>query len=400
MKIGIFTDAYEPLISGVVVSIKALRKSLESLGHQVYIVTTNSPHVKKEVDPYVIRIKGVPLPFKIFKNYRWILRYKHHLPQIKALNLDVIHIHTEFGLGLFGIYAKQKLNLPLVYTMHTLYVSFFEINNSFLIKMFRQAMLNYADKIVRRSLVNANAIIFPTQKVLDFTVKRFPVDTNHHTSISSVTSIIPTGLNLTNFYQENLNPNHINTLKNKLNLQDFFVCLYVGRLSPEKEINYLIDAFATLNRANSQTKFLIIGDGPEKKNLIKQAKKLGISDKVIFLGFIPYEQLGVYYQLGDVFINASLFETQGLTYIEALAASLPLIVRYDQVLSDIVKDGQNGFFYYQKDELIHKLTQLSYNKVQCRSLSAKALESVKQYNQEVFGQKMLSVYQQVLNSDQ
>ncbi|MBP5836222.1 glycosyltransferase, partial [Candidatus Phytoplasma meliae] len=205
MKIGIFTDAYEPLISGVVVSIKALRKSLESLGHQVYIVTTNSPHVKKEVDPYVIRIKGVPLPFKIFKNYRWILRYKHHLPQIKALNLDVIHIHTEFGLGLFGIYAKQKLNLPLVYTMHTLYVSFFEINNSFLIKMFRQAMLNYADKIVRRSLVNANAIIFPTQKVLDFTVKRFPVDTNHHTSISSVTSIIPTGLNLTNFYQENLN---------------------------------------------------------------------------------------------------------------------------------------------------------------------------------------------------
>ncbi|MCG7201985.1 MAG: glycosyltransferase, partial [Candidatus Phytoplasma mali] len=88
------------------------------------------------------------------------------------------------------------------------------------------------------------------------------------------------------------------------------------------------------------------------KNLEKKAKKLNLDDKIIFLGFVAYDKLGIYYQLGNVFINASLFETQGLTYIEALAASLPCVVRFDQALEGVIKHEQNGFFYHKQEQLI------------------------------------------------
>ncbi|MBP5835816.1 glycosyltransferase [Candidatus Phytoplasma meliae] len=390
LKIGIFTDCYDPGIGGIQTSIKMLKSSLENLGHQVYIFTSETTNTQVPKESFVTRIQGIKLFYNLVPDYKIIFNFSKYLSQIKLLKLDIIHIHTEFSMSQLGLYVHKKLQIPAVYTMHTMHKCF--LQKSHLPVWIQKLLFIYIKKRITKLVTKTNITIVPTKKILILMQENYQIPGNY--------KIIPTGLNLTNFYQENLNPNHINTLKNKLNLQDFFVCLYVGRLSPEKEINYLIDAFATLNRANSQTKFLIIGDGPEKKNLSKQAKKLGISDKVIFLGFIPYEQLGVYYQLGDVFINASLFETQGLTYIEALAASLPLIVRYDQVLSDIVKDGQNGFFYYQKDELVQHLIKLSHSKELCVNLSNQARQAVIFYSQENFGANILKLYLDVVTKYQ
>lgn len=377
-------------------SVDSLRTVLQNLGHEVYIITTNSPHIKEEKDPYVIRFKGVPLPFKVFKNYRWILKYKSHLPKIKALNLDIIHIHTEFGLGLLGIYAKQQLNLPLVYTMHTMYVSFFQTNNSLFIKTFRPLMIRYADRIVKRCLINADFVIFPTQKALDFVDKRYQIEIKanklHY-------EIVPTGLNLDHFYPQKHSFQDVDNLKNELNLKDYFVCLYVGRVSAEKEINYLIKAFALFNQHHQQSKFLIIGDGPDQQNLKKQVAKLKLTDKVIFLGFIHYDRLGLYYQLGDVFLNASLFETQGLTYIEALSAGLPVLVRYDVCLTGVIQDGQNGLFYHNQQELITKLIHLYNHPNYCQTLSRAALKSVAHFNQAIFGKTILKIFTHLINKN-
>ena len=81
----------------------------------------------------------------------------------------------------------------------------------------------------------------------------------------------------------------------------------------------------------------------KKFRLKEKAEKLGLSESVRFTGMIPKEEVYRYYQLGDIFVCASTFETQGLTYVEALANALPLVCREDKCLIDIIGQGENGF---------------------------------------------------------
>src|SRR5690606_36357074 len=99
MRIGIFTEAYKPLISGVVTSVVTLKEGLEALGHEVYVITPRAPKQKEELDSYVIRLRGIVIPRKSLKGFRLVPWVKRHLNRIKHLQLDLVHIHTEFSMG-------------------------------------------------------------------------------------------------------------------------------------------------------------------------------------------------------------------------------------------------------------------------------------------------------------
>ncbi|WP_017193566.1 glycosyltransferase, partial [Vaccinium witches'-broom phytoplasma] len=211
MKIGLFTDSYEPLISGVVVSVKSLKLGLEDLGHEVYIITPNSPQIKEEKDPHIIRIKGLPVPIKALKGFCWVVSYKKYLPLLKDLNLDIIHLHTEFGIGSLALYTAKKLNLPVVYTFHTMYIEFIEMNQNFWLKMWKKTIIKYFDKLLTKYISAVEAVIVPTPKVLNFLQERYPIESNYH--------VIPTGFNLKLFYQENISSEELRQLKEKLGLR-------------------------------------------------------------------------------------------------------------------------------------------------------------------------------------
>ena len=91
--------------------------------------------------------------------------------------------------------------------------------------------------------------------------------------------------------------------------------------------------------------FLIAGDGPDRERLENLTVELEIQDCTVFTGMISPEEVGRYYQLGDVFVCASNSETQGITYIEALASGVPALCRKDDCLNQVVTDGYNGFQY-------------------------------------------------------
>lgn len=91
--------------------------------------------------------------------------------------------------------------------------------------------------------------------------------------------------------------------------------------------------------------FLIAGDGPDRERLEKLAEELDIQEKTVFTGMINPKEVGKYYQLGDVFVCASNSETQGITYIEALASGVPALCRKDECLNQVITDGYNGFQY-------------------------------------------------------
>ena len=121
MRIGIFTDTYPPFINGVSTSIKMLENALRKKGHKVYIVTVNPKDMKYiyEENGRVIRIPGIPIGIY---DYRLTTAYPiRAVNKIKKWNLDIIHTHTEFGIGTFARVIGKQLDIPVVHTYHTMY---------------------------------------------------------------------------------------------------------------------------------------------------------------------------------------------------------------------------------------------------------------------------------------
>ena len=127
------------------------------------------------------------------------------------------------------------------------------------------------------------------------------------------------------------------------------VLISLGRLGTEKSLDELINRFAAAVKMRDDFVLLIVGDGPARAELEKQAKELGIANRVIFTGMVPPEKVHEYYQLGDIFVSASTSETQGLTYVEAAANRLPLLCKQDLCLRNVLLPGENGYEFTNEE---------------------------------------------------
>lgn len=385
MKIGILADAYKPYVSGVSTSIFVLAEGLIKEGHEVYILT---PKCKgyKEYDKdyaYIKRISGgITLPKKGTRFLKYVPFVGRHLKKIKELDLDVIHVHSELTIGKLALKAKKKLNIPLVYTVHTMYEEYMHFVSKFLAKYFHNTLLNVVKRRMRRFITNSDITIVPSKKIENLMLS-YDIEGDYQ--------ILPTGIHLDVFKKENHKKEDVLKLKKKYNIkEDDFVCLFVGRISLEKDIDVLIDGFKEIK--NENIKFVIVGGGPYLGAIKERVLKEGLKEKAIFTGIIEREEVSLHYQLGDVFLNASISETQGLTYIEALAAGLPLIVRYDEVLENVVTDGYNGLFFYEPEKLPEKIMKVYNNKKLFNKLQKNTSKSVLKYDHNIYIENILKVY--------
>ena len=171
MKIGIFTDSYKPYISGVTTSIEMLKKGLEEQGHDVYIVCLkNNGNVSGYTDGNnIIRINGIPLIKRGLKDFRLSFFNYIKVKTLSKYDFDVIHIHTEFSIGLLGLYYAKKKHVPIVYTIHTLWEDYFEYISKFLAKHAKRQMLWGLKKLLSSLLlvlITLTAIKIPTANLI------------------------------------------------------------------------------------------------------------------------------------------------------------------------------------------------------------------------------------------
>ena len=387
MRVGIFTDQYYPLISGVVTSIKMLKDGLESLGHKVYIFTSFDERTVTELIPDdVINIPGRSYPFKNLKDYRFTFTHRRFIKIVKKYNLDIIHLQTEFNIAKIAKLAHKKLKLPVVHTMHTLWSDYFKYVSPFFDKHFHKLMEKGLRVLFMNTCAKMSEIqIVPTKKVYEQKEKY---------GLGKELRIIPTGIELDRFYPANLDKERIANLKKELNINNEFVFLYIGRTSEEKNIPTLLNSYAKANLKN--TKFILVGGGPELEDLKELAKNLKIDDNVIFTGLVELKDIPYYYQLGDVFINASQSETQGLTYIEALASGLPLLVQKDECIEDVVVDYYNGLFFDGEVELTKKMKEIVKAPDTLKTIKSNTLSSVDNYSKEQFTKNILNIYNEAI----
>ena len=388
MRIGLFTDTYPPYINGVSTSVFMLKKALEKKEHKVFVITVNTEGHKYTLDDNntVIRIPGIPIGIY---DYRLASVYPLKVINIiKGWHLDVIHSHTEFSMGIFARLLAKQLNVPLVHTYHTLYEDYMHyITKGYFDKSSRKVAeylsLFYCDK-------TATEFIVPTQKMYDIFKKKYHVQRNIH--------IIPTGIEVERFYRENINFKNVDNLKRKyLVLKDEFVLLFVGRLAEEKNVVFLLDLMKDLLKKNMSFRLLIIGDGPDKEKYEKLAVKYRINHRVTFLGKIPWEQIPTYYQLADVFITASLSETQGLTVVEAMAGGVTPICIDDEAFKSVVVDGLNGRIFKNRKEARLIIEDLYEHPDKLKRLDEQARVQAEHCSSKHYAEMILDVYHHALN---
>ena len=387
MKIGIFTDTYLPDINGVVSSVELLRKKLEELGNDVYVVCTHKG-MKIKYEGKIIRLPGI----EIKKLYGYAISSPIHfllIEEIKKLNLDIIHAETEFGVGIFANIVASSLNIPLVRTYHTTYEDYTHyvnfLNSKTLDKGLKKGVA-YMSKAYGNHCVR---LISPSNKTAEM-LKSYGV-------VSEI-NIIPTGVELDRFEKENVDIDKAKKVKEDLGIkEDEKLLLFVGRLAKEKAVDKIIEAFRKIKESSLKVKLLIVGDGPAFNELNKLASDYDLNDYIFFAGKKPFSEVPIYYHGADGFISASTSETQGMTYIEALASGLVVLANYDKVLTDLIVENKNGFFFENVDEIYEKIAVFSnLDKEKYEEMAEFAINSVKKYDANKFGRDSLALYEEAI----
>lgn len=385
MNIGLFSDAYLPQINGVVTSTHILAEGLRKLGHTVYIFTPTDPNIKPEDDsPYIIRMASMPCFF--LKQFRIGIVYSpHEIKKMIKLNLDIVHTQTEFSLGFFGKFYSKAFNVPMVHTYHTMYEDYvhYIVNGS----LITPSMAKEFSKIFCNS---ANAVIAPTEKIQNLLIEY---------GVKKPIAVLPTGININNFRKSNFSKQEIDAIKQENGIPlDAPVILSLGRVAKEKSIDTIISNLPKVFEAIPKSIFVIVGDGPYIQNLKEQSENLGISERIIFLGAKPWQEIGKYYQLGDVFVSASLSETQGLTFVEAMAGGIPVVAKEDECIEIIIKNNVSGIIFKNDDELSDILIDILNNSKKRKTLAQTAIKFAENLSAENFANNMASIYEDILNN--
>ncbi|CAM3373518.1 MULTISPECIES: glycosyltransferase family 4 protein [Saccharibacillus] len=326
MKILITTECYRPIINGVVTSVVNLQNELEKNGHEVRILTL-SPDGRSFTEGGVTHIGSVGA---LYPGVRTALRvHRRELRELLDWKPDVIHSQCEFSTFRMARYIAGALKIPIVHTYHTVYedyTHYFSPSRTW----GRAAVALFT----RRTLKHVESVVAPTQKVRSLLQSY---------GVPGDIQVVPTGVDLSQFQAE-LPAERRLLLRKSLGLaEEDRVLVSVGRLAKEKNLEEILRFVSRC--PHPRLKLLIVGDGPNRQALERRADELGLRERIVFAGMVQPEQVANYYKLGDLFVSASNSETQGLTYIEAMASGVPVLCRRDDCLNGVVDSGVNGWQY-------------------------------------------------------
>ena len=381
MKILITTDLYVTDTNGVVTSVRNLREELVKRGHEVRILTLSS-NLKSRREDYVYYIKSIPLGV-VYPDVRMPVSYHNaYIRELIEWKPDVIHSQCEFFSFQFARHIAKATGAPLIHTYHTLYEQYV----TYVIPSKRLGRRMVAT-LSRKRLKHVDTVIAPTRKV-ENALRRY--------GLRNPIAVVPSGISIDR-YRHRLTAEERDRRRRQLGIPaDHQVLINLGRLGTEKNLSELMELFAAVLTVNNQLTFLIVGDGPAREQLERQAKDLGVSDHVIFTGMVPPTEVQNYYQLGDIFVSASTSETQGLTYIEAAANGLPLVCRQDPCLDDVIEEGVNGYDYTASEEFIKEINSILWNPDWRRAASRSSEEIAATFDKSRFAEVVEDIYESAL----
>lgn len=331
MRIGFFTDTYTPQINGVVTSIQLFKRALEDRGHDVYVFAPDPEH--HDDSDGTVRFRSVP--FALQPEMRVAAPVSMEaLRLLDAVDLDVVHSHDPFAIGLFGLQVARRHRIPYVHTYHTLYPEY--VHYVWETRLTKKV----AEQLSRVFCQRCDSIVAPSTKI-----ERYLRDWGVKVPIE----VIATGVDVDAYSR--VDDERMEALRARLDLaEQDRVLLFVGRLGREKNVELLVRAL-WLCRCPGAT-LVIAGDGPHRKDLVTLVSEHGLDDRVRFAGYLEREDVVAAYHVAELLAFASTTETQGLVIGEAMAAGLPVVAVEDAAVEDFVVDGLSGHVVHATPEAL------------------------------------------------
>ena len=381
MRIAIFTETYLPQINGVVTHIKILKEGLEALGHTVLIVTADAKAHKHYIKDGVLHCPA----HTVKRIYNMCLASpvsRTRLRLLREFNPDIIHLHTEFSVGLSGLAIAKILKVPVVYTLHTMYDDYiYYIAPKPLVPITRKLSHHY----FRIFPQHTNAVTGPSKKCQEYT---------QEIGSDKKVEVIPNPVELDAFNPSTSTQEQRDAIRKQLGIPlDATVACFVGRLGREKSGDVLLRFWAEEMKPQDNMWLMIVGDGPEKEPLEKLAQQLQITNTVVFTGRVEHPMLPPYIHTCDIYVTASLSDTNSISMLEGMAGGLPVLQLYDELNADQVRDGVNGFMFRDAKEMGQRLRQIrDMDPEQLKALKSSVIQSVKNSGAQTLANYIQTIY--------
>ena len=377
LRIAIFSDSALPVLNGVSISIDSLITELRNRGHSVHLFTARHPKVS-EIEPHTYRFRAIetpwtkdyPLAFPPF--YRMLRKFRRH-------EFDVIHTHKPFTLGFVGLRWAESHGIPIVATYHTLYDRYVHYIPFIPRRYLRFKLAKHTNFYYNK----VSHVITPSEASLKWLRRH---------SVTTPVTVIPTAALPKQFFDRS-------EIRLKLGIpSDHKILLYVGRLAKEKNMSTLLEMAAIAFQSDPSLRLWLVGDGPYRTECVRMTRELGIGDRVKFVGFIPRAEVDRYYAAADLFVFASITETQGLVVQEAMNYGLPAVAVTGGGASEGIVEGENGFIVRNDaaafaEEVLHVLGQENLH----ARLSDGAVKSVRRQGTDAMCDRVVEVYRQAIH---
>lgn len=425
MRIGLFTDTYRPSINGITFVVESLKRNLEANGHEVFIFCPARkilPNLSKSDsvndEDNIIRFPSIRSGF--FDDFDFTIFFPPKtLRKIQALQLDVIHVFTPSQVGLLGINAAVKYDIPLVVQHSTDLYEFVEHYPSVLpgalalvgvifpmsvklngqdikeiIKLHRPRMgaTKWNREIIAKAMTmlysKSDAVISLSRKSQQQLVSWQDDDYSYEVTM------MPNGVNALPVASSK----RLLEFRQKWGFEkDDEVFGFVGRLGEEKNLTILIEAMDRVGQTRPNAKLLFVGDFDYRETLEELAANSRYPDRIVFTGAMPREELGVVYETLNVFVFPSLKDTQGWVLHEAAQAKRPIVL-IDRQLSEVAEDGVNGFFAENDPgDLADKICTILADQDLQRKFGENSKRLAMRYTEKRQIKKLEKLYQRVIS---
>ena len=387
MRIAIFTDTYPPFVNGVSTSTFNLTNTLMAHGHDVLVVAPRSTDGKLEQIGNVLYVPGIYL--KKLYGYRFTNIFASKpMKIIKNFKPDVIHNQTDFTIGVLARRVARRLKIPIVYTYHTSYEDYtYYATHGLMDRLAKRFVRVYSKDLANRM----TEFITPSEKTKEY-MRSLGSDI--------YINVIPTGIDFSIFKEEKIDKQKLKEFKETHGIKENTkVFLLLGRIAKEKSMDVSLRGFAEYHKKHPEVdvKMLVVGGGPAKEELEQLCHELKITNLVEFLGFVGSLEVPFYYHLADIYTSASITETQGLTFMEAMAAGKIVLARFDSNLTGTIINGKTGFFFTDNESFVQQVEKIfSMNEEQHNKIIQEAYKVVDIYSIDKFYNNIMRVYNRAI----
>jgi 1,2-diacylglycerol 3-alpha-glucosyltransferase len=379
LTIALFSDAYPPEVNGVATAVVLIRRELQRQGHTVYVFCPNYNR-STEDEEGVFRFFSIPFFFKAMRNQRFVFPTLKDFRRLKHLGVDIIHSHVPGNIGVLALLASWWYRIPHVHTYHTFYIRY-----THYMPLPKSLSVRGVKWITRHFGGRCQRVICPSRQIRDEILSYnidFPLD------------VIPTGIDL----ERTEDPIPEARIRRAQDLPpERRILTFVGRLGFEKNLGFLVDVAADLTERGYDLSLLFVGDGDARKLIRQTAEGRGIADRVRITGYVPREAVFSYCRVSDLFVFASMTETQGLVLLEAMSTGLPVVAIDAMGVSDLQADEVGGLLSSpDRQEFADKIALLLDNRELYERKRRGAVNKARLWSTDPMTRRLVACYEEAV----